>query len=248
MGPRGGSGAGTSGRAPRRARFRLREDRADPRQSRLDAYAAAVTVSDAARARYDAALSAYTVPRRTCAAVAQVSRRTKPVATAKERAAPKRSSPTTRADDGGILGGIGGVIGGAATAAWDFGTSALVGAADLVLCAVPITGLGCSPATLASSLATDWDGCDHRKSPPKSGRFTVPPKAALVRLFCEDDGLEAEPFDKARDRLTPVVVVAMHNEDASLGCRLWLTNARDTSRSRPLLQSPSAESAPDLLF
>ena len=60
MGPRDGSGARTSGRAPRRATFRLGEDRADRRQSRLDAYAAAVTVSDAARARYDAALSAYT--------------------------------------------------------------------------------------------------------------------------------------------------------------------------------------------
>ncbi len=138
------------------------QDRAEWRQSHLDAYAAAVTVRDAARARYDAAQSAYrSAEAHLRAAVAQVSRsaKSKPsVSDSKKRAAPSRSSPTIQADDGGIIGGIGGVIGGAATAAWDFGTSALVGAADLALCAVPIKGLGCSPATLASSLATDWDG------------------------------------------------------------------------------------------
>ncbi len=160
-----------------------REDRADWRQSRLDAYAAAATIRDAARARYDAAASAYaSAEAHLRAAVAQASRRSKPTATA--RAAPSRSSPTTRADDGGILGGIGGVIGGAATAAWDFGTSALVGAADLALCAVVIKGLGCSPRTLALSLATDWDGTTT----------AIAHSAAQAIGTARDDLLSGDPY------------------------------------------------------
>ena len=82
-----------------------REDRADWRQSRLDAYTAAVTIRDQARARYAAAASAYSAAQQQLRiAAAQVSKRSKPAATA--RAAPSRSSPATRADDGGILGGF----------------------------------------------------------------------------------------------------------------------------------------------
>ena len=57
-----------------------------------------------------------------------------------------------------MAGNVGAGIGGAATAGWEFGTGLVSGLVDLGLCAIPIEGLGCSPAQLASDLATDWDG------------------------------------------------------------------------------------------
>jgi RHS repeat-associated protein len=58
---------------------------------------------------------------------------------------------------GDVAGGIGGIAGGAATAAWDFGSGVVIGTVDIAACAVPIDGFGCSPASLANDLATDWD-------------------------------------------------------------------------------------------